>query len=57
MSQTIYKNYIAGAFQSSQKLFDDISPIDGSLVAKVAEASNSDVDKAIDAARNAFNTD
>jgi len=57
LSQTIYKNYIAGAFQSSQKLFDDISPIDGSLVAKVAEASNSDVDKAIDAARNAFNTD
>ena len=57
MSQIIYKNYIAGKFQSSQNLFDDISPIDGSLVAKVAEASNSDVDKAVDAARNAFNGD
>ena len=35
---TILKNYVAGEFITSDNLFDDINPVDGTLVAKVAEA-------------------
>ena len=34
LSQLIYKNYISGEFKSSDNLFDDISPFDGSIVAE-----------------------
>jgi len=55
MSQKIYKNYIGGEFVSSKDLFDDINPVDGSLVAKVAEADLSMVDAAVKSARQALN--
>ena len=52
----ITNNFINGAYTagSSQKLFENHSPIDGSLVAKVYEASEADVDQAVIAAHNAL---
>ena len=55
MSQLIYKNYISGEFKSSDNLFDDISPYDGSIVARVSEANKADVDLAVRSARKALN--
>ena len=55
MSQLIYKNYISGEFKSSDNLFDDTSPYDGSLVARVSEANEADVDLAVKSARKALN--
>ena len=46
LSQLIYKNYISGEFKSSDNLFDDISPFDGSIAARVPEANKADVDLA-----------
>ena len=54
MSQLIYKNYISGEFKSSDNLFDDISPYDGSIVARVSEANKADVDLAVRSARQAL---
>ena len=54
MSQLIYKNYISGEFKSSDNLFDDISPFDGSIVARVSEANKADVDLAVRSARKAL---
>jgi aminomuconate-semialdehyde/2-hydroxymuconate-6-semialdehyde dehydrogenase len=48
------KNYVAGNFVTSNKVFDDINPVDGMLVAKVHEADAATVDAAVDAARNAL---
>jgi aminomuconate-semialdehyde/2-hydroxymuconate-6-semialdehyde dehydrogenase len=53
-SLKILKNYVAGEFVTSDLLFDDISPVDGSLVAKVAEADATIVDNAVKAAKEAF---
>jgi aminomuconate-semialdehyde/2-hydroxymuconate-6-semialdehyde dehydrogenase len=54
MSIKIYKNYIAGEFISSNRLFDDINPVDGSLIAKVAEADKVMVENAVIAAKMAL---
>ena len=54
MSIKIYKNYIAGEFISSNRLFDDINPVDGSLIAKVAEADKVMVENAVIAAKIAL---
>ena len=54
MSKLIYKNYISGEFKSSDNLFDDISPFDGSIVARVSEANKADVDLAVRSARKAL---
>ena len=54
MSIKIYKNYIAGEFISSNCLFDDINPVDGSLIAKVAEADKVMVENAVIAAKMAL---
>ena len=48
------QNYVAGRFVAGEQQFDDIDPVDGSLVAKVSEASRAIVDEAVDAARDAL---
>ena len=48
------KNYIAGQFETSERTFDDINPVDGSLVGKVHEADRAMVDRAVAAAREAL---
>lgn len=53
-SSKILKNYVAGRFVDTETYFDDISPIDGSLVAKVSEADADLVDKAVKAAKEAL---
>ncbi|MCD8917546.1 aldehyde dehydrogenase family protein [Staphylococcus gallinarum] len=48
--------YINGEFQASSKneVFEVVDPSDESLIAKVHEANEEDVDKAVNAAREAF---
>ncbi|MDG1995075.1 MAG: 2-hydroxymuconic semialdehyde dehydrogenase [Emcibacteraceae bacterium] len=53
-SVKILNNYVAGEFVTSDLLFVDISPVDGSLVARVAEADATIVDHAVKAAKSAF---
>ena len=53
-SLKIIKNYINGEFVDSENYFDDISPVDGTLVAKVSEADEIIVDNAVQAAKNAL---
>jgi aminomuconate-semialdehyde/2-hydroxymuconate-6-semialdehyde dehydrogenase len=48
------KNYVAGQFVASSSRFDDINPVDGSLVAMVHEADRAIVDQAVAAAREAL---
>lgn len=50
----LYRNYVAGAFVGSDRLFDDINPVDGSLAARVAEADAATVDRAVQSARAAM---
>src|SRR5881628_73004 len=49
-------NFIDGRYREgrSNRAFDDINPVDGSLVAKVSEADKEDVDDAVRAARQAL---
>ena len=53
-STKILKNYIDGQFVKSEMLFDDISPVDGSLVAHVCEADKNLVDQAVQSAKKAL---
>ena len=48
------KNYIAGQFVAATSRFDDINPVDGSLVGLVHEADRATVDQAVQAARDAL---
>ena len=48
------RNYVAGRFVASDSQFDDINPVDGSLVGKVHEADKATVDNAVAAARDAL---
>lgn len=48
------ENYVGGEFVSSGSVFEKRSPVDGSLVAHVAEADRSTVDAAVRAARRAL---
>lgn len=48
------ENYIDGRFLSSERQFSDLNPADGTLIARVAEASASQVDEAVQAARKAL---
>src|SRR5262245_16347150 len=41
---------------ASGKTFETLNPATGEVIAKVAEADKADVDKAVDAARRAFET-
>ncbi len=54
MNAPVIKNYIAGNFLTSEKQFEDINPVDGSMVAMVAEADREMVDKAVQAGREAL---
>lgn len=47
------RNYIGGEFVGGDKSFDKISPVDGRLVARVHEAGQADIDRAVAAARAA----
>ena len=48
------KNYVAGQFVASKTQFDDVNPVDGSLIARVHEADRATVDRAVKAAREAL---
>ena len=50
----IIKNYISGQFVTGTNSFSNINPVDGKLVAEVSEASESLVDQAVAAARQAL---
>lgn len=49
------RNFIAGDFTDGASFFDDINPVDGSLVAQVHLADERVVDTAVSAARAAMN--
>src|SRR5215471_13465117 len=48
------KNFVDGEFVSSEHLFDDVNPADGTLIAHVSEAGSAMVDAAVRAARRAL---
>ncbi len=54
MSGRILKNYVAGEFVDGSNLFDNINPVDGTLVCQVSEADKKTVDKAVSAAKEAL---
>ena len=54
MSSPVIKNYIAGNFLSAEKQFENTNPVDGSVVAMVAEADREMVNNAVQAGRNAL---
>ena len=51
------KNFVDGEFVSGERLFDDINPADGTLIARVAEAGPEVVDAAVQAARRSLKGD
>jgi aminomuconate-semialdehyde/2-hydroxymuconate-6-semialdehyde dehydrogenase len=51
----IQGNYINGRFQTGEKRFPNINPVDGSEISQVCEASEAMVDDAVSAARQALN--
>lgn len=53
----LLRNYVAGEFSSTDKTFENISPIDGSLINCVSEADRVTVDQAVKAARGAVQGD
>ncbi|MBF5006778.1 2-hydroxymuconic semialdehyde dehydrogenase [Diaphorobacter caeni] len=48
------RNYVDGEFVATAKTFDNISPLDGTLLGKVHEADAALVDRAVQAARRAL---
>jgi aminomuconate-semialdehyde/2-hydroxymuconate-6-semialdehyde dehydrogenase len=50
----LIQNYIDGRFVSGKQDFADVNPADGTVIAQVAEASETQVDEAVHAARNAL---
>ncbi|QBR00955.1 2-hydroxymuconic semialdehyde dehydrogenase [Paraburkholderia pallida] len=49
----LLRHYIDGEFVASTTTFDDLSPVDGTLVARVCEADAQSVGRAVEAARAA----
>nr|AAC33839.1 2-aminomuconic acid semialdehyde dehydrogenase [Pseudomonas oleovorans] len=49
-----YRNYVNGKWTESSRTFDDVSPVDGSLVAIVHEASRELVDEAVKSGHQAL---
>ncbi|MEW2505795.1 2-hydroxymuconic semialdehyde dehydrogenase [Amycolatopsis sp. CA-161197] len=49
------RNFIGGEFVDGPRTFDKVSPVDGSLIAKVHEADQELVDRAVRSARQALN--
>ncbi len=54
MTSNVLENYVAGRFVSGDRFFDNISPVDGTIVAKVGEADQSMVDVAVKSAKEAL---
>ncbi|VVE35132.1 betaine-aldehyde dehydrogenase [Pandoraea communis] len=50
----LLRHYVDGAFVATDRQFDNVSPVDGRLVAKVCEADAATVDRAVSAARRAL---
>ena len=48
------RNFVDGEFVSGDRLFDDVNPADGTVIARVSEAGPATVDAAVDAARQAL---
>ncbi|HEX7747837.1 MAG TPA: 2-hydroxymuconic semialdehyde dehydrogenase [Bordetella sp.] len=53
-SPPLLRHYVDGAFVATERRFDDVSPVDGHLVARVCEADSATVDRAVAAARRAL---
>ncbi|MEW6999350.1 2-hydroxymuconic semialdehyde dehydrogenase [Colwelliaceae bacterium BS250] len=51
---SVLKNYVGGEFISSELLFDNVNPVDGSIINQVAEADAAIVDQAVAAAKSAL---
>ncbi|GAB2828238.1 aldehyde dehydrogenase [Actinocorallia aurea] len=49
-----YRNYVDGAFVDGVRTFQDVDPVDGTVVAEVHEAGAELVDRAVTAARRAL---
>jgi aminomuconate-semialdehyde/2-hydroxymuconate-6-semialdehyde dehydrogenase len=56
VQNTLY-SYVNGEFADSGRYFDNINPVDGSLICKVSEASKEQVDQAVKAARRALKSE
>ncbi|MGL5471414.1 MAG: 2-hydroxymuconic semialdehyde dehydrogenase [Shewanella sp.] len=50
----VLRNYVAGEFRDSDAHFDNINPVDGSVINRVAEADAQLVDEAVHAAHQAL---
>ncbi|KVG68237.1 2-hydroxymuconic semialdehyde dehydrogenase [Burkholderia pseudomultivorans] len=50
----LVRNFIDGEYRAGERWFDKRSPLDNTLIARVAEASRADVDAAVQAARAAL---
>ena len=50
----VLRNYVAGEFRDSDAHFDNINPVDGSVINRVAEADAQLVDEAVHAAHRAL---
>ena len=50
----ILKNYVNGQFVWGEQTFDNINPVNGSLICQVSEATEDVVDQAVRAARAAL---
>lgn len=53
-AEKVLEAYINGEFVESGAYFDNINPVDGSLVSRVTESGLEHVDKVVDAAQKAL---
>jgi aminomuconate-semialdehyde/2-hydroxymuconate-6-semialdehyde dehydrogenase len=51
----VLRNFVGGRYVEGGDLFDDVNPVDGSVVARVQEADREVVNQAVRAARDALN--
>jgi len=54
-SNVILKSYVAGEFIDSKVYFDNINPVDGSIISQISEANDSIIDRAVNSATAALN--
>jgi len=53
----VLRNFVDGEFVSGDRFFDDLSPADGTVIARVSEAGPDVVDAAVTAARRALQSE
>lgn len=53
-STPVLRHYVDGAFVATERRFNNVSPVDGHVVAHVCEADSATVDRAVAAARRAL---